>query len=101
MNWSTKRLLVNDDNISWPIQDFSDSIITDLILILQKRATGDVLLREVFKHVGLDEEKEYFGLSFQDNKGQVVSHAFVPFKIVLYFLHCFYCLTNCALFNCD
>lgn len=39
---------------------------------LQKRATGDVLLREVFKHVGLDEEKEYFGLSFQDNKGQVV-----------------------------
>ena len=33
-----------------------------------------MLLREVFKHVGLDEEKEYFGLSFQDNKGQVVSH---------------------------
>ena len=44
-----------------------------LFQILQKRATGDVLLREVFKHVGLDEEKEYFGLSFQDNKGQVVS----------------------------
>lgn len=41
--------------------------------MLQKRATGDVLLREVFKHVGLDEEKEYFGLSFQDVKGQVVS----------------------------
>lgn len=38
---------------------------------VNKRATGDVLLREVFKHVGLDEEKEYFGLSFQDNKGQV------------------------------
>ena len=30
----------------------------------------------MFKHVGLDEEKEYFGLSFQDNKGQVVRHRF-------------------------
>ena len=38
----------------------------------QKRATGNVLLTEVFKHLGLD-ESDYFGLQYLDKKEQVVS----------------------------
>ena len=41
-------------------------------LHLQKRAAGDVLLTEVFKHLGLD-ESDYFGLQYLDKKEQVVS----------------------------
>lgn len=37
----------------------------------QKRTIGDVLLSEVFKHLGL-EETDYFGLQYLDSKEQVV-----------------------------
>ena len=39
----------------------------------QKRATGNVLLTEVFKHLGLD-ESDYFGLQYLDKKEQVVGN---------------------------
>lgn len=46
--------------------------ITNCFLVPQKRAPGQVLLTEVFKHLGLD-ETDYFGLQYLDNKEQVVS----------------------------
>ena len=42
-----------------------------IVSILQKRTIGEVLLSEVFKHLGL-EETDYFGLQYLDNKEQVV-----------------------------
>jgi hypothetical protein len=47
--------------------------LTPLIVIFefQKRTIGEVLLTEVFKHLGL-EENDYFGLQFLDSKDQVV-----------------------------
>ena len=42
-----------------------------IIFISQKRTIGEVLLSEVFKHLGL-EETDYFGLQYLDNKEQVV-----------------------------
>ncbi len=41
--------------------------------ISQKRTIGEVLLSEVFKHLGL-EETDYFGLQYLDSKEQVVCH---------------------------
>lgn len=41
--------------------------------IPQTKATGEILLDEVFKHLGL-EETDYFGLQFIDRKQNVVSY---------------------------
>ena len=43
-----------------------------LFLHLQTKATGEILLEEVYKHLGL-EETDYFGLQFIDKKQNVVS----------------------------
>lgn len=43
-----------------------------LAIFKQKRTIGEVLLSEVFKHLGL-EETDYFGLQYLDTKEQVVS----------------------------
>lgn len=67
-----KYLTMSDHPQNFKQRKLHPSVKLTVVFVLQKRATGDVLLREVFKHVGLDEEKEYFGLSFQDSKGQVV-----------------------------
>ena len=40
---------------------------------LQTKAVGEVLLEEVYKHLGL-EETDYFGLQFIDRKQNVVSY---------------------------
>lgn len=41
-------------------------------LHIQTKATGQILLEEVYKHLGL-EETDYFGLQFIDRKQNVVS----------------------------
>ena len=43
-------------------------------LYTQTKATGQILLEEVYKHLGL-EETDYFGLQFIDRKQNVVSYA--------------------------
>ena len=43
-----------------------------LSLAAQTKATGEMLLTEVYKHLGL-EETDYFGLQFIDRKQNVVS----------------------------
>lgn len=43
-------------------------------MYIQTKATGEILLEEVFKHLGL-EETDYFGLQFIDRKQNVVSFA--------------------------
>ena len=43
-----------------------------LLISLQTKATGEILLDEVYKHLGL-EETDYFGLQFIDKKQNVVS----------------------------
>lgn len=43
-------------------------------MYIQTKATGEILLEEVYKHLGL-EETDYFGLQFIDRKQNVVSLA--------------------------
>lgn len=52
------------------------SSVTLPFQFLQKKAVGEVLLHEVYSHVGL-EEMDYFGLQFFDKHEQMVSTEYV------------------------
>ena len=57
----------------WQFNYYINTQYTDYaVSILQKKAVGDVLLHEVYSHVGL-EEMDYFGLQFYDKHEQMVS----------------------------
>lgn len=43
----------------------------NLVICFQKRAKGSALINQVFKHVELS-EKDYFGLQFMQQPGDVI-----------------------------